>query len=269
MSFRFVGTALAILSTSTSSGYYLANGMPAGTPRGTTVVVPVSQAEAQARSTIKAVVSADSAWRPRVWVGYGVWTNPMTGAPLTREEQESGWVDAPSVFAREIVHTVTDPTTGAQRLVREPNPEVLVLKHGEKAPAWVRGTKIALAPGIEIEAASPPPQARAPAQATANGRVQTAAQAKMDAGYRIHLESFHNDHMIGQAWTRLQKANPTVLGSLQPSTMTVNIPKKGKFVRLLAGSFENKEAAEKACVALKKSRHHQYCHPLAPGHEAT
>ena len=254
MSFRFVGTALTILSTSGASSLYLAGGMPA-VPHGPTVVVPVTQAPS-ADPQIKAVVTADAPWRPRIWVGNGAGTNPVTGAPLSREEQESGWVDAPDVFAREIVRTVADPITGAPKMVREPNPEVLVLQPGEKAPAWVRGTKVALAPGVEVAEAPPAP-------------ARTQAAARMDTGYRIHLESYHDGHLVAQAWSALQKANPAVLGALRPSTVAVDIPKKGKFVRLLAGSFESKDAAAKACAAIKKTHQHQYCHPLAPGHEAT
>ena len=59
-----------------------------------------------------------------------------------------------------------------------------------------------------------------------------------------------------------------MLGTLQPSNVTIDIPKKGKFVRLLAGSFESRDAAEKACAALRKAHSGQYCHPVAPGHAA-
>lgn len=276
MSFRFVGTALTILSTSGASTLYFADGMPATAPHGATVVVPVTQAPAQAPTRteaqapdpqIKAVVTAKDVWRPRIWVGSGASLNPITGAPLTREEQESGWVDGPEVFAREIMRTVADPVTGAPKLVREPNPEVLVLKPGEKAPAWVRGSEVALAPGVEIEDAPPP--VRMPAPTRTEAPVKTEAAARMESGYRIHLESYHDEHLVASAWTALQKANPTVLGALQPSTSVIEIPKKGKFVRLLAGGFETRQQAEKACAALKKAHRNQYCHPLAAGRETT
>ena len=312
MSFRFVGTALTILSTTSASGLYFANGMPASAPHGATVVVPVVQAAATpagermaaapgADPQIKAVVGAKDVWRPRIWVGTGATINPLTGEPLSHDEQESGWVDGPAVFAREIVRVAADPVTGALKAVREPNPEVLVLKQGQKAPAWVRGTDVALAPGVEIEdAPPPPPPAAAPMAMTA--LVSTPAPAKADAGkhhrtrtttahaatapaattpaaaatataaaeggYLIHLESYHAEQATARAWAALQMANPAVLGSLKVSTAAVDIPNKGHFVRLLAGGFGNRTAAEKACAAIKKDHPNQYCHPVAPGREA-
>ncbi len=313
MSFRFVGTALTILSTSGASTLYFVNGMPATAPHGATVVVPVTRAETPPDLRIKAVVSANDAWRPRIWVGTGATVNPVTGAPLSREEQESGWVDAPDVFAREIVRTVPDAATGAPKMVHEPNPEVMVLKPGEKAPAWVRGSQVAIAPGVEIDEPAPPlpapasmaapapsearagsegaaraeahartaghartdphprteTHARAGAGAKAEAGAKMEAGAKTETGYRIHLESYRDGHQIGPAWSALQKANPTVLGSLQPSLVTIEVPKKGKFLRLMAGSFESKEAAGKACAAIRKAHGNQYCRPLPPGRETT
>ncbi|MEI7610351.1 MAG: SPOR domain-containing protein [Rhodospirillaceae bacterium] len=311
MSFRFVGTALTILSTTSASGLYFANGMPASAPHGATVVVPVVQAAAPTAGErmvaapgtdpqIKAVVGAKDVWRPRIWVGSGATVNPVTGEPLSHDEQESGWVDGPDVFAREVVRVAADPVTGALKAMREPNPEVLVLKPGQKAPAWVRGTDVALAPGVEIEDAPPPPPpaaapmamtapAPAPAKAdtakhhrtrTTTAHAATAhtaatpaaaatATAAAEGGYHIHLESYHAEQATPRAWAALQKANPAVLGSLKVSTAAVDVPNKGHFVRLLAGSFENRAAAEKACTAIKKDHPGQYCHPVAPGREAS
>ncbi|MEI6557416.1 MAG: SPOR domain-containing protein [Rhodospirillaceae bacterium] len=262
MSFRFVGTALTILSTSTASGLYLASGSPATAPHAPTVVVPVVQAEAPPPAPVKAVVRAGDVWRPRIWVGTGSTINPVTGEPLTHEEQETGWVDGPNTFAREIVRTVADPLSHAPKAVHEPNPEVMVLPPGKKAPAWANRSDVALAPGVMVED-PPPPPAPAPPPPPAP------AAARTEAGYRIHLESYRDERMVAHAWAALQKANPAVLGSLDASTMTVTVPKKGKFVRLLAGAFGSKAEAEKACAALKKAHRAQYCHPQAPSRETS
>ncbi len=285
MSFRFAGTALTILSTSAASGLYFANGLPPSTHHGASVVVPISQPRPESHLQTKAVVSGGNIRVPRIWVGVGASVNPATGEPLTRDEQESGWVDAPNIFAREIVRTVADPLTGAPKMVREPNPEVMVLNPGEKAPAWVRGTDIVLGPGVEVEEApphliappppeptttvTPPPLPAAPPAHTrprAHGNAPTKAPAKASTGYRIHLESYRDRHHIGSAWAALQKANPAVLGPLQSSTMAVEGPKKAKFVRLLAGPFENKKAAEVACATIKQEHSQQYCQPVRSGH---
>ena len=336
MSFRFVGTAIAILSTSTATGYYAMSG-PTGMPQGANMVVPVAHQtgqmgqmgqmpqmawnDAAADPRIKAVVKAGDFWRPRIWVGAGATVNPITGAPLSRDEQESGWVDGPDVFAREVVRTVADPVTGVPTTVREPNPEVMVLGPGEKAPSWVRGRDIVLAPGIEVEEppppapaamSAPPPQAAppapaaaaapqhhhrhkpaahpaaAPAPAMAAGHPASAMAAAAPAaaapapasamaaappapiktaaasgGYRIHLESYHNAQLVGPGWSMLQKTNPTVLGTLHASTRAIDIPDKGKFIRLMAGPFANRQAADNACAALHKTHPQQYCHPVA------
>ena len=249
MSFRLVGTALSVLGAGGASGYYMQN---ASAPNA--VVVPVTRVAAaspvqlQAPLPVPAVMAAVAPapvmvaaptappyritdgvyWQPRVWVGQQATHNPLTGWPLTREEKESGWVDA---------------------------------------------VPVAAAPAVVVAAAPvPPPMAMAPTYTVpAGGGIPpgsaSAGAAVSDGSYRIHLESYRNTHSVDAAWARLRNARPAVLGDLVPSTVTVTVPSKGTFVRLLAGPFSTREAAERACVTLRKV--HQYCHPVAPGHETT
>ncbi len=251
MSFRFVGTALSILGTSTASGYYLAGGAPAAMPHDPAAVVPVVQAV----TPPPAKAAAANSGQPRIWVGTGATTNPITGEPLTGAERESGWVLAPGTAAARdkpaprphTIETAQAPTAQAPAAdVKKPAPHVRT-----------RGIEVAHTPAAEIKK----PHTPAPAAA------QTAAAGA--GAYRIHLDSYRDEHLVGQAWTDLQKAFPTVLGALQSSTVAVDVPGKGRFTRLFAGSFDSRQAAEKACEAIRKARHSQYCHPLPAGRETS
>ncbi len=95
---------------------------------------------------------------------------------------------------------------------------------------------------------------------------ETAAPAEA-GGWRIHLASYRSATRADQGWSELRHAVPAVLGTLTPSKVTITLKDKGRFVRLLAGPFDDQAAAEKACAALNEA--HLYCHPLAPGHEAS
>ena len=130
MSFRLVGTALSVLGAGGASGYYMQN---ASAPNA--VVVPVTRVAAaspvqlQAPLPVPAVMAAVAPapvmvaaptappyritdgvyWQPRVWVGQQATHNPLTGWPLTREEKESGWVDAVPVAAAPAVVVAAAP----------------------------------------------------------------------------------------------------------------------------------------------------------------
>jgi hypothetical protein len=266
MSFRFVGTALSILGSG-ASGYYLTSAASNQPP---TVVVEVSKpaspvaapAPVAATPTVVAggqpyavvagrqpyAVVDGAYWQPRVWVGPGAMFNPVTGQPLTRDESESGWVD------------------GAHNMPYEPT--ILAAAPSEPMAAQP--------PAVMTAMAAPPPpaaSARPVHGGSAHGgahhgkAASGAAPAAATGDYRIHLESYRDRKPIPEGWKELQAGHPEVLGKLTSSTATVTIPKKGAFVRLLAGPFPNQAAAEHACEALKAT--HQYCRPVAPGRESS
>ncbi|MEI8394693.1 MAG: SPOR domain-containing protein [Rhodospirillaceae bacterium] len=308
MSFRFLGTALSVLGTG-ASGYYLATATPGG--HGPAVVVPVSRPDAPASVSapipLRAVaMSAESSpqsappqsappqsappqsmaaaperpayavtngvyWTPRIWVGYGASHNPLTGAPLTREEAESGWVDGPPTMAHEIMDARLSappavrmvsaaPETGAPPRV-ESAPIVTPLKAGAH-----RGTKpvAAKVPQKLGQKAAQKPGHKEPRK---DKDAHKSEQAKAGGGYRIHLESYRDRKMLETAWTQLRNARSAVLGSLTHSTASVNVKGKGTYLRLLAGPFATKAEAEQACAELRQSR--QYCQPVGPGRKAS
>ncbi len=267
MSFRFVGTALSILGTSTASGYYLAAQAPVGATQGPATVVPVIKAKAPPAHPQTAAIET-GAKRTRIWIGAGATTNPMTGEPLTHEEKEQGWVAAAIVSpvpAPPIAPAVSAPVPNPPPPPLPPTP-VLDEVSAPPQPAEIkkpqvklRAIEIAQHPAVEPKKPpTPAPPPAAPAKSVAPA-----------GAYRIHLDSYRDEHLVLQAWSELQKAFPTILGSLQSTTAQLEVPHKGRFTRLLAGSFESRQAAETACAAIKKARHTQYCHPLAIGHETS
>lgn len=230
MSFRFVGTALAILGGAGAASYpdsaTLAPGSALVTPAMVVSVqpapsapLPLTPAHPGAEAAPSSVpgtgyhVAAGENWLPRLWLRPGAMINPVTGNPLTHEEQESGWVDVPTASAPPI----TTPRVAPPR----------------------------------VAAAQPP----------------ASASEEDNTAYRIHLASYHDDHHAQLGWKILSAAQPAVLGPLHPALVPVTLPKKGRFVRLIAGPFESKAAAEHACAILRKSG--QYCRPMPPDHEAS
>ena len=312
MSFRFVGTALSILGTSSASGYYLAGPM-ASPARPPTVVVPVSQPAQAQRQAVRvgndpasvalAVLAPDVAtgapparatatlpassasvsgyagggsfaqaaappaakqrrpyevadgsyWQPRIWVGVGAASNPLTGALLSHEEAESGWVDAPSALARNAA-VAEAPAGPAARPVLAAAP---VLPDA--------------ASGVSAGDSDEPPPHRVPAaplhtdpvrerHVVAAAVIQPAPAPAGEGGYRIHLASYRDRTDTDQEWAKLRTGHPGALDSLSPSTTTVTLPGKGTFVRLLAGPFESRAEADRTCAELRRG--HQYCQPM-------
>ena len=122
-------------------------------------------------------------------------------------------------------------------------------------------TAVPLPPPLPVPSA--PSVSPAPLAAQAR---QAEAQASA-GGWRIHLASYRSAKAADLGWEALRHAAPTALESLSPSKATVTLKGRGEFVRLLAGPFEDRAAAEKVCALLSQS--HLYCLPLAPGRGAS
>ena len=317
MSFRFVGTALSILGTGAgASGYYLTQGTASPPPA---MVVPVTDAGPAAHAPPQPLVAtrhrdmAEAAkppetpppapppepaaadvpdanppfvfngttyWQPRVFVGPGSIYNPVTGALLTREEQESGWVDGPRDMphgSQVIVAVTKVPPEPVVAAVPEPPPAAAPPQpHKAEANAKVKAKAKAKAKpsaaahrslhpqggAQDHETAHAPPAHPAPAHPTAEP-----AAAGGEGGWHIHLASYRSAGEADQGWTKFKHTLSAVLGALTPDKATVDIKGKGSFVRLLAGPFTDRATAERACAALAKA--HQYCRPMGPGQEAS
>ncbi|MHA1567696.1 MAG: SPOR domain-containing protein [Alphaproteobacteria bacterium] len=100
------------------------------------------------------------------------------------------------------------------------------------------------------------------------GSVQIAAKtpapkvipASAAGPWRVHLVSLQNGGAIDDEWLRLRKLHPGALETLSMSVQEIDIPQKGHFFRLLAGSFESEASAKSACAALEAED--QYCRPM-------
>jgi cell division septation protein DedD len=126
---------------------------------------------------------------------------------------------------------------------------------------------VAVSTPLPVPLAPRAQQAPAPrAPATTPRAEPKAPAAHPGGGYHIHLESYRSTAQIPESWAKLRAAYPAVLGPLSVSSATVTIPDKGSFVRLLAGPFASRAAADQACAALKQAKH-SYCLPVAPAGE--
>lgn len=113
--------------------------------------------------------------------------------------------------------------------------------------------------------APPPPDTRGASPGGPDAAVQALPQAE-GARWHVHLASYRSAGGAERGWTELRHVLPAVLGTLTPSKVSVVLKGKGTFVRLLAGPFDDRDAAEKLCAVVSQS--HLYCQPLAPGREA-
>lgn len=71
--------------------------------------------------------------------------------------------------------------------------------------------------------------------------------------FRVHLASYRREADAERGWTVLSQRAPTLMQRLAPSTTVVDIPGRGRFVRLYGGAFATKAAAEAACFDLRRA----------------
>lgn len=98
---------------------------------------------------------------------------------------------------------------------------------------------------------APPLPAAAPAKKIVP---PTAPQPALGAGYRLQLGALRSEAAAAQAWQRLKRAQPDVLGRLNAAISQVDIAGKGVFYRLQVGPIADRARAEQSCAILR-SRH--------------
>ncbi len=96
-------------------------------------------------------------------------------------------------------------------------------------------------------AAVPPPPPPPPPRAT-------------EAAYGVHLASYRVPGNAGPGWATLQRAHPNVLAGKEPVLREVDLGARGRFTRLIASPFADREAARQACREIRKSS--EYCKVL-------
>ena len=74
------------------------------------------------------------------------------------------------------------------------------------------------------------------------------------ANYRVQLGAFRSVDAAEKAWTDLQKAHKSLLGTVPHRVQSVEIKGKGMFHRLQAGAFADKAEASSLCGDLKAEK---------------
>lgn len=82
---------------------------------------------------------------------------------------------------------------------------------------------------------------------------ESGAKTSDNAGlFGVHLASYRKAVEARQGWGKLQRENPDQLGLLEPRIEVVEIPDKGRFLRLIGGGFSSRDKAEALCTSLKQ-----------------
>lgn len=85
------------------------------------------------------------------------------------------------------------------------------------------------------------------ARTAASGFNRSAA----DGLYAVHLASYRIEENARRGWSQLSGKYPGVLGGLSPQVSIVDLPGEGRFVRLIAGPYESRLSAARACDEIK------------------
>lgn len=93
--------------------------------------------------------------------------------------------------------------------------------------------------------------------AAINPPKKTAKKTKSNKRVAIHLASYKKANNAVRGWSVLAHKYSGILKNRKPLSQKVTINNK-LYIRLLAGSFESQESAQKACSTLKSQQ--QYCH---------
>ncbi len=210
------------------------------------------------------------------WWGYRIETRPVIPAKLPEIHAAAGPVkEAPANPGGMVV-----PDQDSLLLNREgkctakvaqllPPPEKVlprpVAPMAAQAPT-ARSLSTSAPPPVSVpQAASRPPPPPPPAAKTASV-VPPPAKALPPAprpetmtppsgpGWRIQLGALRSKAQAQQAWARLKKAQPDLLGKLALSTPKVDLGAKGSFYRIQAGPLADEARAAETCNILK-SRH--------------
>jgi cell division septation protein DedD len=188
-------------------------------------------------------------------------------------ERDSAVLDAGRGTGR--ITTGSVPLSAATRWV--PTPELAQAATAADTAA-VAAPEPATEPTAAAAAASAPAAAKPPTKpvttphaASASGGGQTrpvpagatAPSASGAAGaWRIQLAAARTETAANDAWGRLKRTHPELLGTLTPTTSRAVLDGAGPVFRLQAGEFRDRGGADRLCSALK--RHHVACLVIRP-----
>lgn len=119
------------------------------------------------------------------------------------------------------------------------------------APAEAAPESAAPEPEAPAATAEEPGPAEAPAAAPEEAPASATQTAAAGPGFRVQLAAVKSEADAQQAWTKLQKTHPDLLGGLQPTIQRADLGAQGIFYRVQAGSLPSREAAAALCDRLK------------------
>jgi len=125
-----------------------------------------------------------------------------------------------------------------------PQPQVNAVVEEATAPEIERS-------GVLVEDA---PRLVQPSFASAEAVFENEANDEIETSsvlFGVHLASYRRTAEARDGWRKLQRENPDELGLLEPRLVTVTLPGKGVFLRLIGGGFSSEGKAEALCASLK------------------
>jgi cell division septation protein DedD len=142
--------------------------------------------------------------------------------------------------------------TASPKAAARPAPAAQPVSPAPAAPAALQPPPPSAAPVTQappVMQAPPPPAPVAPAATAAAPAPTKAAAAK--GPLSVQIAATRSEASAHQEWLRLQRAHPDLLGGLELSVSSTDIPGKGTFYRLRAGPLATRAAALKLCQSLK------------------
>jgi cell division septation protein DedD len=117
------------------------------------------------------------------------------------------------------------------------------------APATVAPPAPAPLPPADTAKSPTPPSAASP---PAQSATPVVTKLPGDKAYRLQLASVRSADDAAKVWEKLKRANGDVLGSMNFTVMSVELPERGTYYRVLAGPISEEAAASFACDQLKR-----------------
>ncbi len=99
-----------------------------------------------------------------------------------------------------------------------------------------------------------PSEAKEKAEEAASRMAQ---MSKAGGGYGLHLASYQRAEKAEEGWDILQEQYADLLTSLSARGHAVDLPGKGRYIRLIAGPFPTEGEAESRCAAFEERD--EYC----------
>jgi cell division septation protein DedD len=163
--------------------------------------------------------------------------------------QDAAALDAGSGMGRITVGTVPLPAATRRELTEAVQPATANAPAPLAAPATeaAKTAKPSAKPtGRPANAADGPKQPERPAATVPDATVPAGS------GWRVQLASVRSEAAANDAWVRLKRAHPDLLGGLAPATMRTVVDGAGTVFRVQAGAFRDRGGADRLCGALRR-----------------